>query len=158
MKLLTATTAALLLMAGMAFAQEAAMASKPDMHMGSNVEQQLKDMESQWAKASLASNGDALKPMLAEDFVNLDSDGSVHNKAQTIARTSKGNFQVSEISDVMVNTHGDSAVVTGTWTGKGVDGMGKAIDTKERWVDTWVKQDGKWQCVASASAPMMPMK
>jgi ketosteroid isomerase-like protein len=154
MKLVTATAAAFLLMAGMAFAQETAMASKAEMRTGSNVEQNLKDMENQWAKASLASDGEALTPMLSNDFVNIDSDGSVHNKAETIARTSKAKFQTSEISDLKVNTYGDSAVVTGTWTGKGVDGSGKPIDTKERWADTWVKNDGKWQCVASASAPM----
>jgi hypothetical protein len=44
-------------------------------------------------------------------------------------------------------------VVTGIWTGKGTDAAGKAIDGRERYVDTWVKMpDGKWQCVASASA------
>ena len=54
-----------------------------------------------------------------------------------------------------VQVHGDSAVVTGVWTGKGTDGTGKAFDGKERFADTWVKMpDGKWQCVASASAPM----
>ena len=54
-----------------------------------------------------------------------------------------------------VTVHGDSAIVTGTWTGKGTDGTGKAVDTKERWADTWIKMpNGKWQCVASASATM----
>jgi ketosteroid isomerase-like protein len=54
-----------------------------------------------------------------------------------------------------VMVHGDAAVVTGSWTGKGTDADGKAIDAKERWADTWVKmRNGKWQCVASASAPM----
>jgi ketosteroid isomerase-like protein len=154
MKLVTATAAAFLLMAGMAFAQESAMASKAEMRTGSNVEQHLKDMENQWAKASMAGNGDALAPMLSEDFVNIDSDGSVHNKAETIARTRKAKWQVNEISELQVNTHGDSAIVTGTWTGKGTDSMGKPVDTKERWADTWVKSGGKWQCVASASAPM----
>jgi ketosteroid isomerase-like protein len=96
--------------------------------------------------------------MLSEDFVNIDSDGSVHNKAETIARTRKARFKVSEISDLQVNSHGDSAIVTGMWTGKGVDGMGRPIDTKERWVDTWVKNDGKWRCVASASATLTAMK
>jgi hypothetical protein len=42
--------------------------------------------------------------------------------------------------------------VTGAWTGKGTDGAGKAVDTKERWVDSWTKIGGKWLCVASASA------
>jgi len=155
MRLVTAAAAAFLLMAGMAIAQDSAMASKAEMHMGmANVEQHLKDMEHRWAKASLASDGEMLAPMLAEDFINLDSDGTVHNKAETIARTSKAKFEVSEIADLRVDQHGDSAIVTGTWTGKGVDGMGRPIDARERWADTWVKHNGKWVCVASASAPM----
>jgi ketosteroid isomerase-like protein len=159
MKIVTATAAAFLLMAGMAFAQQSAMASKPEMRAGTaDVEQHLKDMENRWAKASLASDGQAVAPMLSEDFVNIDSDGTVHNKAETVARTSKAKFEVSELSEVQVTPHGDSAVVTGIWTGKGTDGMGKALDMKERWADTWVKKDGKWQCVASASAPLTAMK
>ena len=72
-----------------------------------------------------------------------------------VAKTTKGKWQVSEVSDMKVQVHGDSAVVTGVWTGKGTDGTGKAFDGKERFADTWVKMpDGKWQCVASASAPI----
>jgi hypothetical protein len=34
-----------------------------------------------------------------------------------------------------------------------VDPTGKPFDSRERFADTWVKMpDGKWQCVASASA------
>jgi ketosteroid isomerase-like protein len=154
MKLVTAMVASFLLLAGMAAAQQSAMASKAEMRTGSNVEQHLMDMENRWAKASLSSDGAAVGSMLSEDFVNIDSDGSVHDKAETVARTSKAKFEVSEISEVAVKTHGDSAVVTGVWTGKGMDGMGKAIDAKERWADTWVKKNGKWECVASASAPL----
>jgi ketosteroid isomerase-like protein len=156
MKVVTATAAAFLLLVGMAVAQES-MASKTEMRMGSgNVEQQLKDMENQWAKASLSSNGDALMPLLSEDFINIDSDGTVHNKMETIARTKKAKFEVSELSELQVTPHGDSAVVTGVWTGKGVGGDGKPIDTRERWADTWVKKNGSWRCVASASAPLKP--
>jgi ketosteroid isomerase-like protein len=53
-----------------------------------------------------------------------------------------------------VKVHGDAAIVTGTWVGKGTDGAGKSINAKERWADTWVKSGGKWVCVASASAPI----
>jgi len=154
MRLATATVAAFLLMAGMAAAQQS-MASKSDMHTGpANVEQHLKSMEEQWAKASLASNGDALGPMLAEDFVNINSDGKVLSKSETVERMTKSKWEVSELSELQVNQHGDSAVVTGVWHGKGTDSDGKQIDAKERWADTWVKKNGKWQCVASASAPI----
>lgn len=157
MKLVTAALAAFLLVAGTAFAQDtaSAMASKTEMHSGSAmVEQNLKDMEQRWVKASLASDGDALGPLLADDFVNINSDGTVLNKNQTMDRTKKSKWEVSELSDIQVNAHGDSAIVTGIWHGKGTDSAGKSVNAKERWADTWVKKNGKWQCVASASAPL----
>ena len=155
MKVVIAVAAAFLLVAGTAFAQESAMASKAEMRTGpANVEQQLKDLEQQWVKASLAGDGQALASMLSDDFVNVDSDGSVRDKAETMARTSKAKFETSQLAELHVNEHGDSAIVTGTWTGKGMDADGKTVDTKERFADTWVKKDGKWVCVASASATL----
>ncbi len=154
MKLVTATAAVFLLMAGMAVAQQS-MASKTETYAGSaNVEQQLKNLENEWTKAALAGNGDALEPLLADDFVNISSDGKVTNKSETVAQAKKSKWEISEISDLQVTQHGDSAVVTGIWRGKGTDATGKAVDTRERWADTWVKKNGKWQCVSSASAPI----
>ena len=115
------------------------------------VEKALMDLEQQWVKAQLASNGQALAPLLAADFVSLQSDGTLQTKAVYVANTAKAKWQVSTVGDMKVLLHGDSAVVTGIWTGKGTDAMGKAVDGRERFADTWVKMpDGKWQCVASA--------
>ena len=141
MKKLLAMTWVMLVLCAVTFAQ--------------NVDQTLMDLERQWVKAALASKGEALAPLLATDFVSIQSDGTMQTKAQYVANTNKGKWQVSEVSDMKVQVHGNSAVVTGVWTGKGTDGTGKTFDGKERFADTWVKMaDGKWQCVASASAPM----
>ena len=75
-----------LLTVGVVLAQEGA---KSGAKAASGVAQALTDMENQWAKASKASDGDALAPLLAADFVMLDSDGSLHNKADVVARTKK---------------------------------------------------------------------
>ena len=149
MKRLFALGAILLLSGGIAVAQQKAAKTGA----AGDVPKALMDLEHQWVKASKAADGDALAPLLAADFVTLDSDGTLHTKADYIARTKKSKWATNEIADMKVTVHGDSAIVTGSWTGKGTDGTGKAVDTKERWVDTWVKMaDGKWQCVASASA------
>ena len=153
MKQFLATGVIVMLTLGSALAQEGAKAggAKP----AGSVAQTLIDMEHQWAKASKAGDADALAPLLSEDFVALDSDGSMRTKAEVLARTKKAKWATNEISDMKVKVHGDAAVVTGSWIGKGTDGAGKAVDAKERWADTWVKtSSGKWQCVASASAPM----
>lgn len=150
MKRVLAAAAIVLLTLGVAAAQEAAGGK-----VASPVAQALTQMENQWAKASKASDGDAIAPMLSEDFVAIDSDGSMHGKADVIARTKKAKWVTNEIGDLKVMVHGDSAIVTGSWTGNGTDGAGKPVNAKERWADTWVKMtNGKWQCVASASAPI----
>ena len=152
MKRFLCTAALVLLTVGTAIAQESA---KSGGQGASSIAQALTDMEHQWAKASKAGDADALAPMLADDFVAMDSDGSLHSKAELIARTKKAKWTTNEIADVKVTVHGDSAVVTGSWTGNGTDGTGKPVNAKERWTDTWVKTTGgKWQCVASASAPV----
>jgi len=152
MKQFLATGVIVVLTLGGALAQETAKAGGGKA--AGTVAQSLMDMENQWAKASKAGNADALAPRLSEDFVALDSDGSMRTKSEVLARTKKAKWTTNEIGDLKVTVHGDAAVVTGSWTGKGTDGGGKAIDAKERWVDTWVKtSNGKWQCVASASAP-----
>ncbi len=118
-----------------------------------SVSQTLIDMEQQWNKASKAGDADALAVFLADDLVYLDSDGTMRTKAEVLARTKKAKWTMMELSDMKVTMHGDTAVVTGAWTGKGTDGAGKAVDDKERWADTWVKQsNGKWQCVSTAAA------
>ena len=150
MKTVLAAGALVLFCAGVAGAQQPAPAKA-----GAGVAQALIQMENQWAQASKAGNADALAPLLSEDFIALDSDGSLRGKAEVLARVKKAKWTTNEISDMKVTVHGDSAIVTGSWVGKGTDGTGKAIDAKERWADTWVKAaNGKWQCVASASAPI----
>ena len=150
MKSALAAGALVLFCTGVAGAQQPAAAKA-----GAGVAEALIQMENQWAQASKAGNADALAPLLAEDFVSLDSDGSLRGKAEVLARVKKAKWSTNEISEMKVIVHGDSAIVTGNWVGKGTDGAGKAIDAKERWADTWVKAaGGKWQCVASASAPM----
>ncbi len=121
--------------------------------MGGGVEKAVANLEQQWASGAKMSNPDAVAPLLADNFTNLNSDGTMTTKAQTLA-TMKGNkWQTNEISDVKVTVFGNTAIATGMWDGKGTTGEGKSVDAHEHWVDTWMKMpNGKWQCIASASA------
>src|SRR5262249_3662895 len=86
-----------LLSVSVAMAQESA---KGGAKASATVAQAVMDLENQWAAASKASKGDALVPMLAEDFVGLDSDGSLHGKADVVARTTKSKWVTNEIADM----------------------------------------------------------
>ena len=120
---------------------------------GAGVQKQIADLEQKWAQAQKASDADAIAPMLADKFVIVFSDGRILNKSQALDDTKKSKMESVEASDLKVTSYGNTAVVTGTWKGKGIDGSGKPINDHERFIDTWHKAaDGKWQCIGSGNS------
>jgi len=107
-------------------------------------------LEQQWAGAQKTGDAAVVAPMLAEGFINTDGEGRVVGKTQLLSHFKGGTWEQNEISDVKVTVYGNTAIATGTWTGKGVESDGSKVDSHERWTDAWVKMpNGKWQCVAS---------
>ena len=77
MKRLLAVASVMLAMCTVAFAQ-------------GSVDKTLMDLERQWVKAALASNGEALAPLLATDFVSVQSDGTMETKARVCRNDQQG--------------------------------------------------------------------
>jgi ketosteroid isomerase-like protein len=129
-----------------------AMFSLPAPGIGQDhaVQKTVIGLEYKWAEAQRDANPGVVAPLLAESFVNTDADGQVYGKAQLLSNLKGGKWEQNGISDVKVAVYGDTAVATGAWAGKGVDGDGTRINRRERWTDTWARNGkGKWQCVAS---------
>ena len=113
-------------------------------------EKTIAALEQQWAEGQRDGNSAAVAPLLAEDFINTDTSGQTHGKDKLLSNLKGGKWEQNAINDVKVTVYGNTAIATGSWSGKGVDGDGAKIDRHERWTDTWVKMaNGKWQCVAS---------
>ena len=114
-----------------------------------SVEQDLINLENEWAKSVVKLDLAFMDRILADDYTWTDAAGNVHTKAEEIASIKSGQGVVtSSVNDEFkVRVYGDAAVVTGrttvkeTWKGKEVSGQ-------FRWTDTWVKLAGRWQCVA----------
>jgi len=120
---------------------------------GGGTEQAIAGLEQQWVAASKASNAEPIAPLLSDNFSNTGSDGKTIGKSETLEHVKAAKWDTNEISNVKVTVFGNTAIATGDWAGKGTDENGKAVDTHERWTDTWVKTSGgKWQCVASHSS------
>jgi ketosteroid isomerase-like protein len=115
-----------------------------------SVEKTITAMEEKWAAAQRDGKPEAVAPMLAETFVNTNTEGHTSGKAKLLAGLKGGKWEHNAISDVKVVVYGSTAVATGAWAGKGIAADGTRIDMRERWTDTWVRMpDGQWQCVAS---------
>jgi ketosteroid isomerase-like protein len=107
-------------------------------------------LEEQWLESQKTNNPDLVAPLLADKFVSTETDGTVNNRAQTLARAKATKYDSVEYEDIQVTVFGDTAIATGGFKGKGTNASGKAFDDHVRWTDTWVKMpSGKWQCVAS---------
>lgn len=115
-------------------------------------------LETAWNHALVAKDTKALDMLMAGTMVALDSDGKFLTKDEYLAGIKAPDFQptqaVTEQSHVQV--YGDTAVVTGIFRLKGVE-KGKPYLLRERTVDTWVKMDGTWKCVADV-AVLIPSK
>ena len=107
-------------------------------------------LEEKWAEGQKTGDATVVEPLLHKTFITTDVNGHSYNKEQLLANLKGGKWESNSISDVRVTVIGDTAIATGAWSGKGIDGDGTRIDRHERWTDTWVKmKGGKWLCVAS---------
>jgi ketosteroid isomerase-like protein len=117
-----------------------------------SVEQTLMQLERDWSQASLTKDIDTLNKIMADDWVNIDFQGKVVTKAQTIASLKSGlpATQAAGLGEMKVRVFGNSAIVTGSDTGKS-GSKGKEIIEKYLWTDVFVRRNGRWQAVASQS-------
>ena len=104
-------------------------------------EERLRQLNEQYVQASLAGNVDWYRKHLAEDFVCIESDGSLLDKEAFLRMTSKGSDLAEyHLDDVNIRFFGDVALVraTGSWKAKnGTPGMSRYIDVYARSGDDW---------------------
>jgi hypothetical protein len=107
-------------------------------------------LENAWNQAQLHHDAAAVGQLLPATFVYTDYDGTVMNKTKFLADVQDPNYRATLITnqDMQVFPYQNAAVVIGTYHSKGTY-KGKAFDHVGRFTDTWIYQDGKWQCVAT---------
>jgi ketosteroid isomerase-like protein len=109
-------------------------------------------LENAWGHAIEAKDTKALDQLLAPTFVAVEIDGSVSSKTEFLAGIRAPEYQPSQAVNEQINVqvYGNSAVVVGIFRVKGVE-KGKPYVHRERFIDTWVKHEQSWQCVASSA-------
>ncbi|MGA2103410.1 MAG: nuclear transport factor 2 family protein [Candidatus Sulfotelmatobacter sp.] len=119
----------------------------------SSEEGQVLALETAWNHAIEVKDTKALDMLLADTMVALDSDGTFSNKKEYLAGITAPDFQPSQaINETnQVQMYGDSAVAVGIFRIKGIE-KGKPYVHRERTIDTWVKMNGTWKCVAAVAS------
>lgn len=130
----------------------AALLIAQDSSKRSAEEGRLLALESAWNHAEQSKDATALNQLLGESLVYVDYDGALLNKKEFLHATLNNNVEQEQINNdgMTVHVYGNAAVVTGLYRDKGIE-KGKPFLRRGRFTDTWVNQDGVWQCVASQS-------
>ena len=137
----------LLLFALLAVPLTAAAQSSPQ---ASPNETKILALENAWGQAEKLRDSKALDSLLDNSLVYIRYDGGVWNKAEYLAslndQTSHEEQAVNE--NMSAHVYGDAALVTGIYRVKGLE-KGKPYSRRERFIDTWVRRNDGWICVAS---------
>ena len=112
------------------------------------MEEELLKLENEFARAVTSNDADALDGLLADDWVIVEPDGSLIDKARFLGVIKSGalSHESMESTDLRVRLYGNTAVVTALTTSKG-EFMGQDFASCERATDIFVKQADRWQCV-----------
>jgi len=109
-------------------------------------EQTLARLNQEYVAAFMNADVDWYRAHLADEFVVIESDGSVLNKEQFLRHTVKGpDVADYKLHEVDIRIYGNTALVraTGVWTREnGKMGM-------SRYTDVYVRKNGGWKTVSA---------
>ncbi len=94
------------------------------------MEEELLKLENEFARAVAGNDADALDRLLADDWIIVEPDGGMIDKARFLGVIRSGalSHESMESTDPKIRVYGNTAVVTGA-------------------TDIFVKQADRWQCV-----------
>jgi hypothetical protein len=112
-----------------------------------NVEQTIMRLERERSDAAFRKDDAAMRRILADDFIAVESSGRILSKAQIISETERsGDARSGATGDIKVKVYGETAVVTGRSLMKGENGEIDS-DVKLLFTSIWAKRSGQWQAV-----------
>jgi ketosteroid isomerase-like protein len=107
---------------------------------------ELRRLNEQYIAASLAGDVEWYRHHLAEDFVCIESDGTILDKPAFLRQTARGS-ELAEyrLEHVDIRFYGDAALVraTGKWTAKnGMPGV-------SQYIDVYARDGNEWKAVSA---------
>ena len=106
-------------------------------------------LENEWAQAVISRDAATLRRMTAPRWVYSDESGVMERDAGIKAFTSgTDTVRIASNEKMRALIYDNTAAVIGMLVMKGTGPRG-AFARRYRYTDTWVKLDGRWQCIAS---------
>jgi ketosteroid isomerase-like protein len=119
---------------------------------------EIQELEAQFGRAVIAGDRAYYDRVLAEDFTHTSHSGVFKTRAEFMAEnkfdqkkdpeSGRTRYDAYDVDDLAIRVYGDTAVVTGRTSPRGVTAQGKSISGQYRYLRVWVKRLGRWQAVA----------
>lgn len=111
-------------------------------------EEEIKKMEMDRAAAVVKGDMALLEKQTSDDYTLINMNGQMATKKQMLDAFKSGQSKLSmnDLSDMKVRVYGDTAVVTGKSTVKGMM-AGKDASGQVMFTRVYVKKGGHWQSV-----------
>lgn len=108
-------------------------------------------LEEKGREATLKNDVEANDRMLADNWMNINPDGSVTTKAQLMELLKTSSFKIASIEndEVLVRAYGDMAVVTGRSTTSRAGQGNETIVRQVRFTRVYARTRGRWQVVSA---------
>ena len=124
-----------------------ALAKEKGTGASTDVEATVKKIEQEMLDGILKSDTSPAEKYLTGDYLGIGPDGVTQNKSEFLSDIKSGALKLesSKYSDMKVQVgDADMAVVVYRSDDKGTY-RGKDVTGQYRWLDVFVKRDGKWQ-------------
>ncbi len=115
--------------------------------------EEIHEVEDRRYDAMIRSDADALANTLAEEFFYHQPNGKTNDKPGYVKQMQTGTVKIfsAERYDVKVNVYGDIATAMGG-TRLDIEIGGERRNADLRYLNVWVKRDGRWQLAKRQSA------
>lgn len=116
-----------------------------------DAERAVTKLEQEWFALQQANDWSKVSKLIAEDFVLVESDGSLGNRDSMMAGYKEEAPRVVSLKMQVLVAHAvapNAVIATGLDDIALKDSHGAVTHRYERFIDTWILRDGRWQCVA----------
>jgi ketosteroid isomerase-like protein len=112
-------------------------------------------VERNWVAAHRTIDIDVLSSILAENYRQIQTDGSVIGREELLQSYKSGDrsWETAQATDYEVRILGDTALLIGKWKGIG-ENSGEKFDYSARFLAVYQKVDQDWQLVSDVSIPI----
>ena len=105
----------------------------------------LIELEQNWAAALSRNDADTVACMVADEFEEVDVDGSLRTRSQMLEHIPQRKPGTNHLSEMRAHVEGNSGFTRGLATL--VDASGKIV-ARVRFTDVFTYRDGRWQAIA----------